>query len=204
MTKDEVYYLFKRINKHFNTTNFSYFNKSDKIHIKLKTDSREAPVCHILSVLPKSELVGLCISHQLKDRKQLFDLVKPEAKTIYEDWKLRITNKPLLFYKELQTFSNKQLVFSVENLVNEYYKSNISLETLVGLYQCTFPFSLDHVDCIVSTISRKIIKYNPFLSFDVQQLQLILKRLKLQESVDETTTEFIESPSTSSQSWGVT
>lgn len=188
MTKEEVFTLFKRIQKHFNNTSFNFFTPSQKLYSKLKEGSSESSVCYVLSSLPKTEFLGLCVSHQIKDHKQLFDLVKPSAKEIYDEWKSRVDNKHHLFYKELQKFSTKNSIFTLETLSQEFYRSNLSLETLVGLYRCQLPWSIDHSDCIVSNLSRKILKYNPFLSFDLEKLQLIIKRLNLQEHFNETTT----------------
>jgi len=181
MTANEVWELYSKLKKHFRTTSFDFYTSKTKIK-PLKPESSDERVCSTLSSLPKVELFGRILANLIETPGIIpIQLLDAKAKEVWEFWDFRIRNKYWLFSRQLKTHYAKYTSLELENIVQAYCSSMISPETLVGLYRCQYPFSLDHEDPIVSTVSKLVLKYNSFLTFDEPQLKTIIKNVKLGE-----------------------
>lgn len=178
MTDKEVWELYYRLKRHFKSTSYDFFLNQKKVP-PLKPESSDSRACASLSTLPKVELFGRILSNLLVNPGIIpIQLLDNKAKEVWEFWDFRIQNKYWLFYKQLSTHFDKYKSFDLESLVHGYCSSLISPETLVGLYRSGYEFSLSHSDPIVSTVSRLILKYDSFLTFDTTQTHAILKKLQ--------------------------
>ena len=108
----------------------------------------------------------------------------------YVEWKKRNQSLSYIFKEETESvFSNGDFdsMFAIDGtrhpqILKEYLRKNISIETLVILNQILgFRENFDsHLkDPVWETVSMRIKKYSPFLNIDVQRYKQILKRVVL-------------------------
>lgn len=108
----------------------------------------------------------------------------------YVEWKKRNQSLSYIFKEETESvFSNGNFdsMFAIDGtrhpqILKEYLRKNISIETLVILNQILgFRENFDsHLkDPVWETVSMRIKKYSPFLNIDVQRYKQILKRVVL-------------------------
>ena len=108
----------------------------------------------------------------------------------YVEWKKRNQSLSYIFKEETESvFSNSDFdsMFAIDGtrhpqILKEYLRKNISIETLVILNQILgFRENFDsHLkDPVWETVSMRIKKYSPFLNIDVQRYKQILKRVVL-------------------------
>jgi len=108
----------------------------------------------------------------------------------YVEWKKRNQSLSYIFKEETESvFSNGNFdsMFAIDGtrhpqILKEYLRKNISIETLVILNQILgFKENFDsHLkDPVWETVSMRIKKYSPFLNIDVQRYKQILKRVVL-------------------------
>ena len=111
----------------------------------------------------------------------------------YVEWKKRNQSLSYIFKEETESvFSNGNFdsMFAIDGtrhpqILKEYLRKNISIETLVILNQILgFRENFDsHLkDPVWETVSLKIKKYSPFLHIDVFRYRKILKQVVLGES----------------------
>ena len=178
MTSKEVWELYFRLKRHFKTTSYDFFTSKKNVP-SLKVDSTDERACNSLSTLPKVELFGRVLANLLVNPGIIpIQLLDSRAKEIWEFWDFRVQNKYWLFYKQCQDHFKKYSSLEIEDLVQGYCSSKISPEVLVAFHRCQYPFSLSHVDPIVSSVSKLVLKYDPFLTFSTDQLYSILKKVK--------------------------
>ena len=117
------------------------------------------------------------------------ELIK-EGEDRYTDWKKRNQSLSYIFKEETESvFSNDNFdsMFVIDGtrhpqILKEYLRKNISIETLVILDQILgFRKNFDsHLkDPVWETVSMRMKKYSPFLNIDVQRYKQILKRVVL-------------------------
>jgi len=117
------------------------------------------------------------------------ELIK-EGEDRYTDWKKRNQSLSYIFKEETESvFSNGDFdsMFAIDGtrhpqILKEYLRKNISIETLVILNQILgFRENFDsHLkDPVWETVSMRIKKYSPFLNIDVQRYKQILKQVVL-------------------------
>ena len=108
----------------------------------------------------------------------------------YVEWKKRNQSLSYIFKEETESvFSNGDFdsMFAIDGtrhpqILKEYLRKNISIETLVILNQILgFKENFDsHLkDPVWETVSMRMKKYSPFLNIDVQRYKQILKRVVL-------------------------
>ena len=108
----------------------------------------------------------------------------------YVEWKKRNQSLSYIFKEETESvFSNGNFdsMFAIDGtrhpqILKEYLRKNISIETLVILNQILgFRENFDsHLkDPVWETVSMRIKKYSPFLNIDVQRYKQILKQVVL-------------------------
>ena len=108
----------------------------------------------------------------------------------YVEWKKRNQSLSYIFKEETESiFSNGDFdsMFAIDGtrhpqILKEYLRKNISIETLVILNQILgFRENFDsHLkDPVWETVSMRIKKYSPFLNIDVQRYKQILKQVVL-------------------------
>ena len=108
----------------------------------------------------------------------------------YVEWKKRNQSLSYIFKEETESvFSNGNFdsMFAIDGtrhpqILKEYLRKNISIETLVILNQILgFKENFDsHLkDPVWESVSMRIKKYSPFLNIDVQRYKQILKRVVL-------------------------
>ena len=117
------------------------------------------------------------------------ELIK-DGESRYVEWKKRNQSLSYIFKEETESvFSsgNFDSMFAIDGtrhpqILKEYLRKNISIETLVILNQILgFRENFDsHLkDPVWETVSMRIKKYSPFLNIDVQRYKQILKRVVL-------------------------
>ena len=117
------------------------------------------------------------------------ELIK-DGESRYVEWKKRNQSLSYIFKEETESvFSNGNFdsMFAIDGtrhpqILKEYLRKNISIETLVILNQILgFRENFDsHLkDPVWETVSMRIKKYSPFLNIDVQRYKQILKRVVL-------------------------
>ena len=117
------------------------------------------------------------------------ELIK-EGEDRYTDWKKRNQSLSYIFKEETESiFSNGDFdsMFAIDGtrhpqILKEYLRKNISIETLVILNQILgFRENFDsHLkDPVWESVSMRMKKYSPFLNIDVQRYKQILKRVVL-------------------------
>ena len=111
-----------------------------------------------------------------------------EGESRYTDWKKRTQSLTYLFKEETGSIfadNNFNGMFSLEGtshpqILKEYLKDNISIETLVILDRI-LEFRKDWdkklQDPVWETVSRRVRKYTPFLNIDVFRYKKILKEV---------------------------
>ena len=108
----------------------------------------------------------------------------------YVEWKKRNQSLSYIFKEETESvFSNGDFdsMFAIDGtrhpqILKEYLRKNISIETLVILNQILgFRDNFDsHLkDPVWESVSMRMKKYSPFLNIDVQRYKQILKRVVL-------------------------
>ena len=114
-----------------------------------------------------------------------------EGEGRYTEWKKRTQSLSYLFKEEAQSIfvdNDFDSMFSVKGsshpqILKEYLKGNISIETLVILnrilgFEKEFNKKLD--DPVWESVSMRIKKYSPFLNIDVQHYKKVLKSIILE------------------------
>lgn len=196
MTPFECYKTYIAIKNHFTKDTYDYHKYLGKTKVTLQSFykrkdrfwfeklSRNKSDDEILNFF-----VSNFVSSQNSQSLWIGDIIK-NGESVYVDWKRKIQSLSYKFKEEIDnvfSLNDFDEMFLVKNnnhpkILKEYYKGNISIETLIILdkilnYKQNFDKSIK--DPIWELTSNLIKKYSPFLNINVFQYKKILKECVL-------------------------
>lgn len=182
----KTYIDYLALGRHF-TTDYDYHKFNGKIKAKPETFKTRKDVFFFYKLSLEPHRHEIMLSNMVKNPKIWSrDLIDPQAKEVYMEWKKKIDSLSYVFSSELSKL--KPIFkenFVVENgghpyLMSLYLQKEISLETFVILSQLTKVLDYWEQNIIDRFLSCDIIKlcrkYYPFLDIDKKKFSAILKK----------------------------
>ena len=190
----EVYKYYLALKLHFTTDNYDIVEQRGKVRAT-KTAFAKRKDLYAISKIAKTysdeEVANFLVANFVSGDRWggVFDT---EAKDRYIQWKKRIEGLTYNFEKDLNNLEqdleqNKKMFGQIFNcakgehpyIIKAYLRKTISIETLVifdKLFNLSEKFALEITDTIVwPDIERLIRKYKPFLKFDKEKFNGIIK-----------------------------
>jgi hypothetical protein len=195
MSEFDVYRMYMALKLHFTTDNYDVIKNKGRVKASRKAFAKRSDLYSIKKIsktYTDSEVANFLVANfTCGDRwGGVFDA---EAGDRYTEWKKRIESLTYVFEKDLDNLifelEDKKLNFEhcfvIEKndhpyIIKSFLRKTITLETLV-IIEKLFPF-LENFDkniqenIIWPDISRMIRKYKPFLKFDKEKYDAILRR----------------------------
>lgn len=190
----EVYRYYIALKLHFTTDKYDVIEKQGRVKVTksafLKRKDLGA-ISRVAKTYSDEEVVNFLVANFVSGDRWggIFDL---EAKDRYTEWKRRVESLRYTFEQDLDRLfleldnigkSFEHLVYCAKGehpyIIKAYLRKSISIETLVILDKLIGfidKFDLEVTDTIVyPDISRLIKKYRPFLKFDLEKFNGILR-----------------------------
>jgi hypothetical protein len=191
MTPFEAYATYEALKLHFKTDNYDYFKYGGKCKVSENSyNGRNDKI--FFQLLAKrydnEEYTKLLVANFLSDNYTWpKELIGDSAKERYVDYQKKMQSLSYVFEQDMQTafdsVDNPEDLLAVKSdmpkLLQLYKRGDITLESLIitDMILNFFPmWNRKITDTVVwPRIYRKILKYRPFLSIDVDKYKKILK-----------------------------
>lgn len=190
MTEYQIYKMYLALRLHFTTEGYDVIKQKGRIRASKQAFAKRKDLYSIKKIsktYSDEEIANLLIANFTSGDRWggMFD---SEAGDRYLEWKKRIESLSYIFSNDIDTIlsenTNFDDIFKISKgqhpyILKSYLRKSITLETLVILEKIN-PY-LDNFDqniedeIIWPDVSRLIRKYSPFLKFDKQKYDTILR-----------------------------
>jgi hypothetical protein len=193
VTPFDVYKTYLALKNHFTNENYDYFKYAGKSRASVTSFNKRKDRYFFERCSRKmndDEVINYFVSnfvlHDDPQRVWIGEIMQ-SGEGNYNEWKKRTQSLSYVFSEEIEkVFDGKDfdIMFDCKSgshpqILKEYLKKNLSIETLVILDQIlNFSKKYDRIlnDMVWETVSNKIKKYKPFmLNIDVSKFKKILK-----------------------------
>lgn len=190
MTEYQIYKMYLALRLHFTTEGYDVIKQKGRIRASKQAFAKRKDLYSIKKIsktYSDEEIANLLIANFTSGDRWggMFD---SEAGDRYLEWKKRIESLSYIFSNDIDTMlsenSNFEDIFKISKgqhpyILKSYLRKSIHLETLVILekinpYLDNFDQSIED-EIIWPDVSRLIKKYSPFLKFDKQKYDTILR-----------------------------
>jgi hypothetical protein len=186
MSAYEAYQHYLALKQHFSKKDYDYFKYNGKVRANPKAFDTRPDKVFFAKLAKHPDPIFFLVANLLEnDKAWIRDIAYGEdAKRVYQDWVRRTQSLTYNFKGELDKLDpDFDSNFKVENnshpkLLKLYLRKEISLETLMLLVSATeckqYWDRKMQYDPIWENVSTKIVKYQPFLKYDLQQIRKIV------------------------------
>jgi hypothetical protein len=186
MSAFEAYKQYLSLKQHFSKKGYDYFKYNGKVRTNPTAFESRNDKLFFQKLAKHPDVVHFLVANFLEnDKAWIRDIAYgEEAKRIYQDWQRRTQSLTYSFKNELDKLnedfdSNFKVVNnSHPKLLKLYLRKEISLETLmllVSAADCLEYWDRKmQYDPIWEEVSTKIVKYRPFLKYDLQKVREII------------------------------
>ena len=200
MSKDpfESYKLYNAIKLHFESDSYDAIKYNYKTSVKASSFYKRRDKYFFAKVWSKcsslNDMADFFVSNFVNDIKYVGEMLNEVGDSNYSRWKKYMQSLSYNFNEDINIVATHaeecglkfdELFIPSENgqhprIVSLYLKTHISLETLVIL-NAIFKFAQREDSKIVDTLiwpdlKRKLLKYEPFVKFDKNNMMKILKK----------------------------
>lgn len=186
MTAFEVYKTYLALKNHFTKDSYDYFKYNGKVSASVKSFEGRKDRFYFEKLAKQRDPTSFIIANLIHDPTiWVGELVTNDAsERRYKDWLKRTQSLSYNFGCEVgQLESDFNDNFKVEpgrhpKLLKEYVAGRFSLESLIILVHLTKCYGVWHkaleYDPIWREVSRKIVKYQPFMKYDLNKFRKIV------------------------------
>jgi len=188
----EVYKIYLSLKLHFSKDNYNFFTFNGKSRASLKSFENRKDKYFFKKLGTKfnkeEEVVQFLVSHFVQDSNVWIGNITVNKSKTYLDWKNKIQSMSFIFQNEMEKLSdiNQDFdsLFRVTNgqhpiILKEHLAGNVSLESMVILQKVVnyLPYFSQNISepIVWPEIKKRVVKYEPFLSVDVNKYKKILR-----------------------------
>ena len=189
-----TFVLYHTLHLHFSSKSYDYFKYHGKCNIGKDAflNRRDKYIFYAISrKYNLQDAKNFFIANLLEDPKAwIGQMNSAEGDEIYKQWQKRNQSLTYVFENDIIHLLDRDLnpndIFSVKNgqeplLLKEVYYGNVCIETLIILKQLLgfWPMWQEKIndDIVFPTFAFKVMKYEPFVSYDVIKFKKILQKL---------------------------
>lgn len=186
MSAYEAYTNYLSLKNHFTKKGYDYFKYNGKVRTNPAAFESRSDKLFFQKLAKHPDVIHFLVANFLEnDKAWIRDIAYGEdAKRIYQEWLRRTQSLTYNFKNDLDKLDeNFDSNFKISNnshpnVLKLYLRKEISLETLMLLVAATECLSYWNkkmqYDPIWESVATKIIKYQPFLKYDLQKIREII------------------------------
>jgi len=180
-----TYVTYMALKQHFTTDKYDFIKYDGKIRTNVNTYEKRKDRFFFDKLSKKRDCENIMLSNMIVNPKiWVGDLLSPEANDIYINWLRRQESLTYIVSNNMDELNdNFDSNFIVKDgqypvVINKQLKSEIEIETLVILTKLVG--CLEYWDRKISdtifwpTIRRLIVKYEPFIQYDLEKIRKIV------------------------------
>ena len=186
MSAFECYKEYMALKNHFTKPSYDYFKYQGKLRLSIDSFEKRKDKLFFMKVAKHPDVVNYILSNLVENEKLWIKEIaySQTAESVYQNWSKRNQSFTYNFKSEMSKLNEDfDSNFKMENnshpfVLKLFLRKEICIETLIVLVDTVGCMSywnkkLEY-DPIWEEISKKIIKYRPFIKYDREKIKNIL------------------------------
>lgn len=182
----ECYKEYMALKNHFTKPSYDYFKYQGKLRLSLDSFEKRKDKLFFMKVAKHPDVVNYILSNLVENEKLWIKEIaySQSAEHVYQSWSKRNQSFTYNFKSEMSKLNeNFDFNFKLQDnshpfVLKLFLRKEICIETLIVLVDivgCTSYWNKKmEYDPIWEEISKKIIKYRPFIKYDAEKIKNIL------------------------------